>query len=238
MQPQLAFTHLLLCALLAAMPTLAQRPPQEVTATYRLTRGSIPIGVMQERFVIVDQRFHIVSESKATGLFILVQPKAARFTSTGRITAQGLQPERFDAGRGADDPRRVSADFDWDNARLAIRHDGREQTFALAPGTQDRLSVMYQFMFVNFDGLLRMDVAMTNGRKLGHYVYDVMPGVEIDTALGRMRTLHLVRRHEPGDTQTEVWLAPAHAHLPVKVLVVEEDGVRYEQNVTALHLRP
>ena len=59
----------------------------------------------------------------------------------------------------------------------------------------------------------------------------------IETALGRIATVHLVKRREPGDSGAEVWLSPAHAHLPVKMLVIESDGARYEQAITRLDLR-
>ena len=48
---------------------------------------------------------------------------------------------------------------------------------------------------------------------------------------------HLVKQREQGDAQTEIWLAPEFHNLPVKVLIVEDDGVRYEQVVTRLDVK-
>jgi hypothetical protein len=237
MRTESAFTRVLLCALLVAMPAMAQKPPQEVAVSYSVKRGSVAIAIVEERFEAGEQGFRISSETSAVGLFVLIQPKAARFTSSGRITERGLQPRRFEAGRGTDDPRRVSADFDWAQSRLTIKHDGREQTLALPDGTQDRLSAMYQFMFIDLENRRHVEIAMTNGRKFDNYLYTVTPGVEIDTALGRLPTLHLIKRRDPGETQAEIWLSPAHANLPVRMLVIEEDGARYEQTVTRLDMR-
>jgi hypothetical protein len=78
---------------------------------------------------------------------------------------------------------------------------------------------------------------MTNGRKLDRYRYTVTPNVEIDTPLGRISTLHLVKQHRPDESATEVWLSPQHRFLPVKVMVQEEDGARYEQFVTRLEIQ-
>jgi hypothetical protein len=229
------------CALLGALvlggPALARKPPQEVTASYNVKRGGVSIAVVEERFEATEREFNIASETSAVGLFVLIQPKPARFTSIGRIIERGLQPRRFEAARGPDDPRRVSADFDWAQSRLTFRHDGREQSVALPAGAQDRLSVMYQFMFMDFEKIRQIEVAMTNGRKFDRYFYSVTPGVEIDTDLGRLSTVHLTRRREPGETQTEIWLSPAHANLAVKMVVVEDDGARYEQTVTRLDIR-
>lgn len=238
MKAETLFRRILLGLLLVAMPAMAQKPPREVALSYNVKRGDLPIAIIEERFEAGEREFHISSETRAVGLFALIQPKAARFSSSGRVTERGLQPQRFEAGRGEDDPRRVAADFDWAQSRLTIRHDGREDTFPLPAGTQDRLSVMYQFMFIDFEKLKDLAVPMTNGRKLGNYAYAVNRGVEIDTPLGRMATLHLTKRHDPGETRTELWLSPAHAHLPVRMLVIEEDGARYEQTVTRLDMRP
>ena len=60
---------------------------------------------------------------------------------------------------------------------------------------------------------------------------------EIETSLGRLTTMHLAKLHDPGETETEVWLSPAHSHLPVKMRVIESDGARYEQTITRLEVR-
>jgi hypothetical protein len=97
---------------------------------------------------------------------------------------------------------------------------------------------MYQFMFYDYAGRQHIEFPMTNGRKLDLYRYTVTPDVEIDTPLGRMSTLHLVKQREPGDSETEIWLAPEHRYLPVKMVIVEDDGVRYEQLVSRLEVQP
>jgi hypothetical protein len=87
------------------------------------------------------------------------------------------------------------------------------------------------------EGPEELEVAMTNGRKLDRYRYRIMPGVEIDTALGRLKTLHVVRQGAPGDSQTELWLSAQHHHVPVKVVHVERDGARFEQRIQSLEIR-
>ncbi|MEK6594842.1 MAG: DUF3108 domain-containing protein, partial [Pseudomonadota bacterium] len=79
---------------------------------------------------------------------------------------------------------------------------------------------------------------MTNGRKLEQYRYAVIPDAEIDTPLGRIKSLHLVKQRESDEAATEIWLSPRHHFFPVKVLIVEADGSRYEQVLTRLDLKP
>lgn len=223
----------------AAVHAMPRAPAvSSVTVSHNVLWNGTHVAVVNERFENRDGRYRIVSKSNPVGLFALVQPRPATLTSTGHVTEQGLQPERFEGSRGANDARRVSAEFDWANANLTFMHDGKSERVDLPAGTQDRLSIMYQFMFFNYEGRREIDFAMTNGRKLDHYRYAITRNVEIDTPVGRMMTLHLVKQREPDDTQTEVWLAPQHHHLPVKMLIVESDGTRYEQIMTRLEVQP
>ena len=135
----------------------------------------------------------------------------------------------------------MSADFDWPGAKLTLIHDGLTHALALPPGAQDRLSIMYQLMFavraVNPKAPV-MDFAMTNGRKLERYRYTARTDVTIDTPFKRLNTIHLVKQREADDSGTEIWIAPAYGNLPVKVLIIEDDGVRYEQVATRVEIKP
>lgn len=200
-------------------------------------RNGMHIAVINETFEVKDGGYQLASETRAIGLFALVQRQSLRFTSSGRIADWGLQPLLFEGKRGETDPRQVRAEFDWQAGRLTIVHDGKTDALALPPATQDRVSLMYQFMFMGAEKLQRVEFKMTNGRKLDHYRYTVTPGVEIDTALGRLATLHLVKQHRSDESGAEVWLSPQHRYLPVRVMVQEEDGTRYEQFITRLEIR-
>ncbi len=202
-----------------------------------MSRNGVPVAVMHETFESKDGAYRIVSESRAVGLLALIERQPLRFVSNGQITASGLRPLQFEGKRGESDPRQVRGEFDWKASRLTLVHGGKTDVVALPRDAQDRLSFLYQFMFHAFDQRNHLQLAMTNGRKLGHYVYTVSPEVEIDTPLGRMKTLHLVKQHQPDESGTEIWLAPEHRFLPVKLLVLEEDGARYEQVITRLEIK-
>ena len=223
--------------LFAGAPAAQAGTPDSVKLTYDVTLNGLHIAHMTEQFEAREGRYRAVSESVPVGLFALVQRRPARFVSHGRITAHGLRPDQFEGARGADDPRRASAEFDWEAQRITLDHDGQNQSLELPGGAQDRLSMMYQFMFLAYDRVSELAFPMTNGRKLDRYRYSVTAEVEIATPLGRMSTLHLVKLRDPGDSVTEIWIAPQHAHLPMRMLVVE-NGSRYEQLVTSIEIKP
>jgi hypothetical protein len=225
-------------ACLALGSAAAHSAPRAIKATYSASMSGMSIGTMAETFETEGSTYRIVSESKPMGLAaLLLQRQPLRFTSRGQLTNAGLRPALFEGRRTANDPPMVSAEFDWANGHVQLRHNGKLESVPLVPGTQDRLSIMYQYMYVRLDKLRQIDFAMTNGRRLRQYRYRITPDVEIDTALGRLKTLHLVKQHEPGDNHAEAWLSPQHQNLAVKMLIVERDGVRYEQLIQSLELR-
>jgi len=227
---------LLLALLLPAAPLLAA--PQSVHAQYEVSLNGAPVGIMQDVFEIRDGRYSIVSETHATGVLALVQRRPARVTSSGEVGRAGLRPLAFEATRGNSYARRVRADFDWNAHTLTLTHDGRSETAALPPGAQDRLSVMYQFLFLTADQLRDLKFAMTNGRKIDQYRYAIGPDTALDTPMGRLAVIHLVKQRTTGDTATEIWLAREQAMLPVKMRIIEEDGSRYEQVIAKLDMQP
>lgn len=209
--------------------------PASATVTYNLLRNGIQLAVITEQFETKDGTYRASSEAHATGLFALVQRDPARYISTGAVTTDGLRPQRFE---GHHRGKSMFAEFDWSNAKLNLAHDGLNHSLELPRGTQDRLSIMYQLMFSVRAKAPVIDLAMTNGRKLEKYRYTARPGITIDTPFKRLDTIHLVKQREANDTGTEIWLAPEYGNVPVKVLILEEDGVRYEQVATRVDIRP
>jgi hypothetical protein len=212
--------------------------PQSVTATYDVLWNGSRVAVMNETFEARDGAYRIVSESRAVGLLALFAREPLRLESSGRVTASGLQPRHFEGKRGDGDPRRARADFDWTTGQLTLTRDGATERLKLPPDTQDLASLMYQFMFLDLANRERFELAMTNGRKLNQHWYTVRPGVEIETELGRMKTLHLVKQHQPDESGAEIWLAPQHHQLPVRMVVIDDDGRRVEHNLIKFEFKP
>jgi hypothetical protein len=224
------------CALAAgAVPALGA--PRSVRASYNAFMNGLPIGTITEHFESDGSSYRIVSDTKPMGLAALIQRQPLRFTSTGQLARDGLRPAQFEARRTATESPQVSAELDWTQKQLVIKHDGKTESFPLPAGTQDRLSVMYQFMFLPPERIRQLEFPMTNGRKLDRYRYRATEDVEIETGLGRLKTVHLVKQRDPGDTAGEVWISPQHQNLPVKLLIVERDGMRLEQVIQSIEIR-
>ena len=226
-----------LCLWLTGANAGAPIAPKAVRAVYAGYMNGMSIGTVTEVFEATAGTYTVLSETRPVGLAALVQRQPLRFTSKGDVTSDGLRPAYFESRRGAADAPQSVAEFDWTHSQLQLRHDAKTEWLPLNAGTQDRLSVMYQFMFMPLGKARHVDFWMTNGRKLDHYRYRVTPDVEIDTPLGRLKSTHLVKEREAGDTHTEVWISPRHRNLAVKLLIVERDGIRYEQVLQNVEIR-
>jgi hypothetical protein len=224
-------------AALAAGAGPSAAAPASVTASYNLFRDGLHIATVDESFERSGDKYQIVSASNPAGALKRLFRTQIRIQSNGAVTPSGLRPHSFDYGRLDDASKNVNAEFDWGAEQLRMSYEGRKETAQLLPGTQDRLSLMYQFMFMPLAKLKVVTFPMTNGRKIDSYRYEVAGAAPIDTPLGKMNTLHLVRQREAGDNTVEVWLAAERNFIPVKVLIVESDGAKFEQVITRLEFK-
>ncbi len=230
----MTFRTLLVLACAALATTAHAAPPATVKASYDVYRDGLHIAVVQESFENSGGKYQIVSESNPAGLLALFVRTKVKVESSGAITSAGLRPEQLHYGRLDDPGKNVSAVFDWQAGQLHMTFDGRNETAPLAAGTQDRISVMYQFMFLAPEQLKPLAFQMTNGKKIESYRYQLNGSEQLDTPLGRLNTLHLVKQREPGENGTEIWIAPERHFFPVKLLILENDGSKFEQVITQL----
>lgn len=153
-------------------------------------------------------------------------------TSVGRITPQGLQPERFsDRSRSE-----KAAHFDADGQR--IRFSNNAPDAALLAGAQDRLSVFLQLgalfnarpqAFVRGQEL-QLQVAGTGSAEI--WQFSLGPEETLELPVGPVQARRLTRAQSGAyGTTVEVWLAPGLAHLPVRIRLTQASGDLIDQQL-------
>lgn len=229
-----ALSALLFLAFFGLLPQLAWASPLRVTATYDLLQNGQMIGQVSETFSREGKNYRIESVTRAAGLLALLSKDTIRLISTGKVDKTGLKPLHFEHHRGSDPAKAIVANFDWAKNTLVMNYDGESKTAPLEPGTQDRLSRMYQFMFL---GRLpkAMNFYMTNGKKIDQYRYTLTGEEKLQTPAGEFATVHYSRQHAPDEDGTELWLATGNHDFPVRLIIQDRDGRRLEQILT--HLR-
>ena len=211
--------------------------PNEIRAEYQLTNNGLVIGRVHESFQRRGDEYRIESVSRSEGVLKMVYDEQITYSSRGLVSGRGLQPLHFEERRTRDAKRDVEATFDWQRGVLLSRFRGEETQVPLPRQTQDRLSMMYQFMHLKpRSGPL--ELAMSNGRKVEQYVYRIVNEVRLATLAGDFDTWHLERIVSgPRDSRVEVWLAKDRDNFPVRVVFDDPRGLRVEQSLVALESR-
>ena len=150
--------YLLLLSALLTLPAVAA--PTLVDLHYALSHNGLAVATMHDTFQRTGKQYRIVSTTAASGVIGVFYKGTLTSTSAGLIGPRGLRPLRFEQTRSDAQDKNIGARFDWKTSKLTLLDKGRSETVALPPGTQDRLSVLYQFMFVKpGEATLKFDVA-------------------------------------------------------------------------------
>lgn len=139
-------------------------------------------------------------------------------TSTGKITAQGLEPVRFTNKYRNE----VVVRFDRDKNKAIFNTDMPEAP--LLPGAQDQASVFWQAASTVAAAPSRYPVGSTltyqtiGPRTVEMWTFTVGATEKLDLPGGEVSALRLWREaaHE-NDAKGEVWLAPSMNYLPVRI---------------------
>ena len=224
----------LLALLLAPLLVPAAAMPSRITAEYQLLNKGLTIGRVQETYVRKGDTYEISSVSRSEGVLKLLYDEQITLTSTGRIVEEGLKPLQFDERRARDPKRDVNASFDWERGIMHSRFRGELSQHPLPPATQDRISMMYQFMHIR-PRTGNLTLAMSNGRKVERYTYRLVDEARVATPAGEFDAFHFERvTSAPNDRHVEVWLAKEHHNFPVRIVFDDPRGLRVEQTLVAL----
>lgn len=212
-------------------------PPKLIQASYEVTKDGQPFAKVHEQFIVTGNIYKIESITKGIGVYALFGER--KLISTGELTSQGLKPNHFELHQGGNPKKALLADFDWEKSTLHMLVKGNLKDANLPAGTQDLASYAYQFMFMPAPLKDAVNMSLTTGRKLNLYQYKVNADQEmIDGAGTQYKTLHLVQleQNKPQTETKELWLAAEHHYLPVRILMIDENGAKIEQTLTELHV--
>jgi len=203
-------------------------PPARVEIEYELRRNGSPIAEVHERLEHGNGSYQLTETWKGKGFYRLLG-KAKRF-SRGNVTAEGLRPVEFTDERTGRDTAR--AWFDWQAGTVTMQYKGERHSRPLPPNAQDRLSFLLALSFAP-EGEQPIVFNIADGKGgLSHHEYQVAGRERLRTPAGEFDAVKLLREKE--DERSEIWLATQAGRLPVRILVTESDGTRYEQVATRI----
>jgi hypothetical protein len=212
----------------------AATPPAYVEIEFELTRNGGALAQITERLERSGDEYQLTETWKGRGLFALLG--SARRVSRGSLTADGLRPrEFFDERSGRDTAR---AWFDWTTHQVTMQYKGERKTEPMFPDTQDRLSFLVALSLL--PGTAQStSYHIVDGKGLSHHKYQVLGRERLKTPAGEFDTVKVARLSEGERQETaELWLAAEIGYLPVRLLVVENDGTRLDQTAVRVSREP
>lgn len=222
------------CALFATVAAYgAPAVPMRVEMELVVEAKGMTVGEGRDVFETDGKRYSVVTEARTTGLARLLKKVDENRESRGLVTDKGLRPLSFRQRRTGKPPN--GADFDWAKGELTMTEGEEVEKVPLAPMTFDQASLPYAFVFSDPPAGGRLNVRVTDGRKLQEYDLAFVGRERIDTALGGLDTLRYRKVQPPGDKRGfEFWLGLEHHRLPVRIRIVEKDGTAFDSTVTRI----
>lgn len=211
--------------------------PRQGRIRFEVTRGE------GEQAMLVGQSTHswrhdggtyaLQTVTETVGLAALFRPVRVVQTSEGLLGADGIVPQEFRVERSGRTAER--ARFDWEGMKLTLYSGERvRREAALAAGAQDILSQIYQIGLV--EAASRVELMIATGKRYGRYAYEAVGEENIETRFGALRTWHLKTPALPGEQGMELWLAPDHHNLPLRIRFTDRKGDVYEQNAVEIDI--
>jgi hypothetical protein len=220
---------LIACVLALCVVPAAHAVPKSIKLTYEVKRNGKLFGRVTETFSQNGKQYQLQSITKGIGVYALLGER--KLLSQGDVTKEGLRPKHFESLQSNSAKKNLINDFDWKARMLLMQVKGEKQQEALTVGTQDLLSVMYQFMYKP-PKVGSLKLAVTTGKRLKTHQYQVTAQTApLVTEAGQFKVLELV---ETDDADAKkIYLATEKYALPVKI-VVQDDGATIEQLITQI----
>jgi hypothetical protein len=153
-------------------------------------------------------------------------------TSVGQLGPQGLQPKRF----GEKSKQELAAHFEREKGQVVFSANSTPQ--ALQVAAQDRLS-----LFAQLAALLagspelrqpgqQLSFQIVSSKSAELWSFQVADSELLNLPAGKLTALKVSRLPLQNHDQTaDMWLAPAHGYLPVKVRIAQSNGDVFEQQL-------
>ena len=191
--------------------------PSRASIAYKATT-SVADGVAHYTWKRDGDKYSFESTIAASGFFVHMFAGTITQQSTGSVTSAGLEPALFTIRRG--DREAETAEFQRETKEIRLSRGLESRQIPMPADLQDTQSFLFQLAIeaarlkTSDD---RVTILVTNARSVNRYVFKKVGESTLETRLGPVETVHLVREtNEPRDSY-EAWLSPKYHYLPVKL---------------------
>jgi hypothetical protein len=226
MKKEILNLALVLACLSAATQVIAN--PSPFKAIYKADYKGMPVSAVgiRELKLIEDNKYMLSSSAKS---FFATVAEHSIF----RVEEQKILPIEYQYKRsGIGKNRKVTLNFDWQSQTVEDKADAWEMD--VPNGALDKL--LYQFkMRQDLQDAVEMGqpwpemtYQIADGGRLKTYIFKVTGEEDIDTPVGKIKTVKTIRIRKNSDRTTTFWLAPDYEFMLIRLKQVEKNGKGFE----------
>jgi hypothetical protein len=218
---------LILLATMSMIVAAETNSPTEFNAVYDVYRSGMKVAKMQRSISIKDDGdllYH--SETNLTGIASFVRKDKIIEQSVWQLEEERIIPlEYVYQHTGIKQERNVVVTFDWEDMQITNSVNGSSWKMPAEEGVLDKLLYQYSIMQEMKAGKTRFTYLIADGGKEKLYKFEAVGEEVIETPLGNLRTIKVVRHREDTDRKSTFWSAADYDYLPVKLENID-DGVK------------
>lgn len=210
-----------------SLSSTADIVPHEFDAVYDVYRSGMKVAKMQRSISRqADGDMMYRSETNVTGLASLFRNDRIIEQSIWQLKNGEVIPQIYEYQHtGTKKERNVVVEFNWEKNQIINSVNGDSWKMPGEKGMLDKLLYQYLMMQELQQGKTRFRYTVADGGKEKVYVFETAGEDIIDTPLGELRTIKVVRHREDSDRKSTFWSAPDMEYLPVKLENIDE-GVK------------
>jgi len=222
----------------APPPPPARMPPKKIDLGYTAYLGEqkFEVGPVTLKFTHDAGRYKLRVQGRGKGIAAMLYPGTFTGESEGRITAEGLRPDKFVEERGNPDKRReISFDYDKRVVKLPDK-----DPLPLEGAAHDPLTWIVQFYF-STPKTERVTISVASSRRLDVYTLErageeqiEVPTGDADPMTGKRALNKVMTQVWKGSRKPDAdgkpngaatfWLAPDWHYIPFRIKVVNAQG--------------
>lgn len=228
-----------ICAVLGAMQAASALEPRTFVATYDIEARGFKIGETQWRVDRVADGFIYETRTKAVGIAAFFSDKKVVQRSRWAPFEGRLKPAHYRYDRSDRPDKNVIIDFDWNTGIAHNTRGGKTSRLKVPADTVDKLSYVLQLMEDVQEGRRVIQYNIADGKnRVKVYTLRVAGEERLDTALGTLDTIKVIRDRQDDERETVTWMAPSLGFVPVRIEHQERDGEEVTIRLRSLSYAP
>ncbi len=212
--------------MLACLPAHAMDTPKDFKAIYKASFSGFDIKAVSQLSTLESGQKELRFEAKS---WIAGIEEFSRF-DWGQ---EGLIPARYEYHRtGLGRERHAILTFDWAENNVTNNVQSKPWSMSVPDGSLDKLSAQLQLRLDLINQKALNDYQIADGGKLKTYTFEVLGEEIIETRLGKLNTVKVLRRQKTNSKRsTTLWLARDWDYIMVRLHREEKDGKHYKIDV-------